>query len=47
MNDSFAAYLVAPYGLAGVASSSVEECIAYLLPKSVYTVDTETSPNIA
>lgn len=47
MNDSLTAYIVAPYGLAGVANSTVEECIAYLLPKPVYTLDTETSPNAA
>lgn len=47
MNDTLTAYLVAPYGLDGVANSTVEECIAYLLPKPVYTLDTETSPNIA
>lgn len=47
MPDALTAFIVAPYGIDGVANSTVEECIAYLLPKPVYTLDTETSPNIA
>lgn len=47
MDDTLATFIVAPYGVAGVANSTVEECIAYLLPKPVYTLDTETSPNAA